>query len=152
MTRYVPLDSGVIGLLCVSPSSTKAASCNAWLNGLDAAGVVVVMPDVTIYETRRELIRLGATTQLARLDQLRRALRPTPVTPEAWLKAAEFWAIVRKAGKPTADPHSLDGDAILAGVAATIGAPGDPVTIATTNVGHLARFPGIDARAWEMIP
>ena len=119
---------------------------------MELSGVVVVMPDVTMYETRRELNRLGATAQLAQIDKLRHDLGPTPVTPEAWLKAAEFWAIVRKAGKPTADPHSLDGDAILAGVAATIGMPGDPVTIATTNVGHLARFPGIDARSWEMIP
>lgn len=42
-------------------------------------------------------------------------------------------------------------DAILAGVAATIGSPGNPVVIATTNVGHLSRFPGIDARPWEQI-
>ena len=151
MTRYVPLDSGVIGLLCVSPSSTKAASCNAWLNRLDAAGVLVVMPDVTIYETRRELIRLGATTQLARLDQLRRALRPTPVTTEAWIKAAEFWAIVRRAGLPTADPQALDADAILAGQALTAASPGDAVIVATTNVRHLGRFPGIDARPWQTI-
>ncbi len=110
------------------------------------------MPDLTIYEIRRELLRVGATTKLVRLKNLEARLGPTPVTPEAWKKAAEFWAIVRAAGKPTADPHSLDGDAILAGVAATIGAPGDSVTIATTNVGHLSRFPGIDARRWEMIP
>ncbi len=26
------------------------------------------------------------------------------------LKAAEFWAEARRAGKPTADPKALDGD------------------------------------------
>jgi predicted nucleic acid-binding protein len=100
---------------------------------------------------RRELIRIKATAKLVRLEDLLITAKPFPVTSRAWLKAAEFWAIVRSAGKPTADPHALDGDAILAGVAATIGIPSDRVTIATTNVGHLARFPGIDAQRWEAI-
>lgn len=114
-------------------------------------GTLVVIPDVTHYEARREMIRVGATAKLKRLGKLLITLGPAPVTPEAWRKAAEFWALVRSAGRPTADPHALDGDAILAGVAGTIGAPGDGVTIATSNVGHLARFPGIDARRWETI-
>jgi hypothetical protein len=29
--------------------------------------------------------------------------------------------------------------------------PGSVVIIATTNVGHLGRFPGIDARLWNTI-
>ncbi len=151
MTRFVPLDSGVVGLLCSSPRLEKVGSCWTWFARMELCDTVLVLPDLTIYETGRELIRIGATAKLARLRKLSRDLGPTPVTPEAWLKAAEFWAIVRQAGRPTADPHSLDGDAILAGVAATIGAPGDAVVIATTNVGHLARFPRIDARSWEQI-
>ena len=152
MIFFVLLDAGVVGLLCSSPMLPDVAACKAWFAMLRMAGTIVVIPDVTQYEVRRELIRVGATAKLVRLDNLLIAARSADVTPDAWLKAAEFWAIVRKAGKPTADPHSLDGDAILAGVAATIGMPGDRVTIATTNVGHLARFPGIDARSWEMIP
>jgi hypothetical protein len=62
-----------------------------------------------------------------------------------------LWAVVRKAGLPTAHPHALDGDAILAGIAATIGSPGDSATIATDNIGHLARFPGIEALHWRAI-
>ena len=151
MTRYIPLDTGVIGLLCSSPSLASSAECNQWLDHKLEIGVVVVMPDLSVCETRRELLRLGASKKLARLDRLRESLEPTTVSTEAWEKAAEFWAILRRAGKPTADRHSLDGDAILAGVAATIGNPGDSVVIATTNVGHLSRFPGIDARTWEMI-
>ena len=50
-----------------------------------------------------------------------------------------------------AGPDALDADAILAGVAATIGAPGDEVVIATTNVRHLSRFAGVDARVWAEI-
>jgi hypothetical protein len=48
---------------------------------------------------------------------------------------------------------ALDVDAILAAQALTmtIAGDGDEVLIATSNVGHLARFPGIDAREWETI-
>ncbi len=111
----------------------------------------MVLPEISLYELRRELIRLKATVKLDRLKKLLVNPGSFPVTPEAWLKAAEFWALVRTQGRPTADPHSLDGDAILVGVAATIGRVGDLVTVATTNVGHLSRFPGVDARRWEVI-
>ncbi len=100
------------------------------------------------------MLRLGASAKLARLDRLDR-LRSTfgsaPVTPEAWLQAGEFWATVRRAGRTTADPHALDGDALLAAVAVTLGDSGDFATIATTNVEHLARSPGVDTRRWETI-
>lgn len=52
---------------------------------------------------------------------------------------------------PTADPHALDGDCILAAQASILGGDGDMVTVATTNVGHLGRFPGVHARRWEEI-
>jgi hypothetical protein len=65
--------------------------------------------------------------------------------------AAEFWAHLRKQGLPTAGPWSLDADAILAAQAMTAGEAGDHVTIATVNVRHLNRFPGIDARDWSTI-
>jgi toxin FitB len=151
VTRYVPLDAGVIGLLCSSPNLPDVMACLTWLGKMDQAGIIVVIPDVTLYEVRRELVRLGALVKLARLEALRDSLGVATVTHEAWIKAADFWAIVRKAGMPTAHPHALDGDAILAGVAATIGATGDKVTIATDNVGHLTRFPGIEARDWRLI-
>ena len=152
MSRFVPLDAGVIGLLCCSRRVSDVVACFTWVEGLKRAGVNVVLPDISIYEVRRALIRAAAGAKLVRLEALLSVQARVPVEPEAWLKAAEFWAIVRRAGKPTASPDSLDGDAILAGVAATIGAPGDSVTIATTNVRHLSWSPGIDARRWEMIP
>jgi hypothetical protein len=54
------------------------------------------------------------------------------------LLAAELWAQSRKAGKPTADPKALDGDVILAAQAKLLESGGNPVVIATTNVGHLS--------------
>jgi predicted nucleic acid-binding protein len=152
VTSIVVLDTSVLGLLCSSPVLPAVADCRTWLSRLDEAGVEVVIPEITVYELRRELIRIRANSKLDRLQELLGDPGPVEVTPEAWLKAAEFWAFVRSAGKPTADRHSLDGDAILGGVAATNGRSGDQVAIATTNIGHLSMFPGVEARRWESIP
>jgi hypothetical protein len=73
------------------------------------------------------------------------------LTTDAIIKAAEIWAFVRQTGVPTASPDALDADAILAGQASLAGQPGDTVTIATTNLAHLSRFPGIDAQTWDQI-
>jgi hypothetical protein len=73
------------------------------------------------------------------------------LTTGAIIKAAEFWAFLRQSGIPTAWPDALDAEAILAGQAALAGQPGDTVTIVTTNLAHLNRFPGIDAQTWDQI-
>ena len=73
------------------------------------------------------------------------------ITTEALERAAEFWATLRRAGLPTAGDESRDADAILAGMASTTGPAGGSVIVATSNVRHLARFSGVDARQWETI-
>jgi hypothetical protein len=73
------------------------------------------------------------------------------VTSDAIIEAAEFWAYLRQSAIPTASPDALDADAILASRAAPAGLPGATVTIATTNLLHLSRFPGIDAQVWDQI-
>ena len=151
MARLVPLDAGPLNLACYSPGRPTSDRCLAWLGRLEAAGDNIVVPAISDYEVRRELIRLGATTRLRNLDTLRLRCTFLDITREALEKAAEFWAILRQTGRPTAGDQALDADAILAGMAATMGQPGDSVVIATTNVKHLARFPGIDARQWDTI-
>jgi predicted nucleic acid-binding protein len=99
----------------------------------------------------RELIRRGARTGLTRLDALTVDLAYAALTTPIMRKAAEFWADLRRRGLPTAGDEGLDADAILAAQAALIGSPGDTVTVATSNLRHLARFPGIDARDWLAI-
>ena len=111
----------------------------------------MVVPEIADYEVRRELIRAGAPAGLTRLDTLSVSLTYDPITTPVIRMAAEFWADVRRRGLPTAADQSLDADAILAAQAALIGAPGDTVTVATSNSGHFARFPGIDARDWASI-
>ncbi len=53
------------------------------------------------------------------------------------------------AGLPTADPEALDPYAILAGQALTAAGPGDVIIVATGNIRHLSRFPGIRRSAVE---
>lgn len=151
MGRQILLDTGILGLLCLNPTRPEVQPCYEWLRAQSRAGTEVKICELNDFEIRRELIRLGATTKLRRLDDLCSTLEIVPVNRRAWLKAAEFWALVRRAGLPTADLKVLDADVILAGVAATIGGLGDEVVIAPSNVKHLGRFPGVDTRAWAAI-
>ena len=97
----------------------------------------------------RELIRAGKIAGLRRLDAVRMGLEFDPIMQAALDRAAELWAVVRTAGQPTAANETLDGDSILAAQALLAGGPGDVVTVATDNVGHLGRF--VDAKIWTAI-
>ena len=151
MSRIVAIDSGPLGLLCYPGATGRALRCQTWARELLSAGVVVLIPEIADYEVRRELIREDRASSLARLDRLKIGFDYTPITTEAMHRAAELWAFVRSAGMPTAAPEALDGDCILAAQVLTAAQPGDEVLIATTNAGHLGRFPGVDARPWESI-
>jgi hypothetical protein len=109
--------------------------------------VQILIPEVSDYEVRRELIRAGMTSSVIQLDQLARMFQYLAVTTAAWRKAAEFWAASRNQGQPTAGNQRLDCDAILAAQAATLSLP--ETIIATTNAAHLARF--VPADHWQNI-
>jgi predicted nucleic acid-binding protein len=151
MARMVVLDAGPTGDASNAPSNPSGVRCRRWLRALVVAGTEIIVPAIADYEVRRELVRAGGAGGLVRLDELRTLYTFLPITDAAMRRAADFWAIVRNLGRPTAHPHALDADAILAAQASLCGGPGDEVLIATTNVGHLARFPGIDARPWDTI-
>jgi predicted nucleic acid-binding protein len=99
-----------------------------------------MIPEIADYEVRRELVRVGATAGLRRLDAHLGRFRLLPLERPALLRAAELWAQIRNAGLPTADPHALDADAILAGQALTAASPAQVVVLATTNRRHLGRL------------
>ena len=144
MTSAVVLDAGPLGMIS-HPRAT--AEIKAWLADLLGAGRTVYVPEIADYEVRRELLRVGHIKGLRRLDQLRLTLKYLPITTDAMLIAAEFWADARKRGLPTGHHHSLDADVILAAQAAVC--PTKSVVIASTNPRHLARF--IPAERWEDI-
>ncbi len=149
MSPIVLLDAGPLGLVTNPKASPMADQCNRWLEALLVQGTRVLIPEIADYEVRRELLRAGKVRGVAQLDQFKRALGYLPLTTETMLQAAAFWAQARRQGQPTADDKALDADVILAAQAATLGQVGEPVVIATTNVGHLARF--TLARYWHDI-
>jgi hypothetical protein len=125
--------------------------CSIWLESQIAGGVGIVVPEIADFEVRRELLRINKTAGLRQLNALKTAIGVTylPITTEAMLRAAAFWAEARRRGRPTADPHALDCDVILVAQANLLADDGNDVIIATTNVGHLAQF--VQADHWRSI-
>jgi predicted nucleic acid-binding protein len=156
MARLILLDSGPLGLIvrAPAPSSPQVGRCLGWVQTIRATGAIVIIPEISYYELRRELHRIRAVGSLRRLEYaLNRGsgFRHLTLSTDAIIKAAEFGAFLRQSGLPTASPDALDADAILAGQAAFAGQPGDTVTVATTNLAHSNRFPRIDAQTWDQI-
>ncbi len=149
MSTIVLLDTGILGLLTNPTTSFKVDQCSQWLLSLSMKGFEAKVPEIADYEIRRELLRMDKINSIKRLDALKDNLGYIPITSKMMLVAAEFWAQVRKQGKPTADDKALDGDVILAAQAKVIMDRGQDVVIATTNVGHLSRF--VNAKEWQDI-
>jgi len=147
MTRAVLLDSAPLGLLTAPPQKRHAQACSRWLTSLIAAGIRVLVPEITDYEVRRELLRAGKKASVARLDTLAQTTAYLPITTLAMRRAADLWAAARQQGQPTAGDNTIDADMILAAQALTLGIP--DVVIATTNVSHLALF--VPAEHWQAI-
>lgn len=136
--------------MVTNPKATPVCrECRFWLNSLPSRGYKAVLPEITDYEVRRELMRAGKVAGIQQLDLLKTLIQYLPISTAAMLKAAELWALSRRAGRPTAEPNALDGDVILAAQAILVANEGNEVVIATTNVGHLSQF--VDAREWRLI-
>ena len=150
MSRVIVLDSSPLGLLANPTGSVEAAQCSVWLASLLTSGVKVILPEIIDYELRRELLRAGFVTSVAELNTLKSRLVYLPLTTDAMLTAAEFWAEVRRQGRPTSDEKALDIDVILAAQAAALTDAGDTVVIATSNVAHISRF--AEASLWRNSP
>ncbi len=153
----VLLDAGPLGLVTNPRGKPESQQCKQWMAGLAAFGVRVMVPEIADYEVRRELLRAGSVRGIAHLDQLKATAGYVPITTDAMLQAALFWAQARRRGHPTAPDLALDADVILAAQAVLLAAQAvllaaqesDRVVIATTNVGHLSRF--ADADLWQNI-
>lgn len=134
MIRAVLLDSGPLGMIAHAQANTPIAS---WAHSLLAAGTIVVVPEVTDYEVRRELIRAKLIRSIQKLDNLNKTFVYLPITTEAMLAAAQLWADMRSRGRPTSGKNSLDADAILAAQANTLRGREVQTIVATDNVQHL---------------
>lgn len=150
MSIVVLLDSGPLGLVTNPNASPTNRRCAEWLRSLGRAGIGVIVPEIADYEVRRELLRAGKTTGIRQLDRLKATARYVALTTDTMLLAAEFWADVRRRGRPTTDRYALDGDVILAAQAAIIARGEEQTVIATMNPSPLSLF--ADARNWQDIP
>ena len=121
MTRVVLLDSAPLGILTAPPRKPSIRACSRWLGGLIAAGHRVILPEITDYELRRELLRAGKVASIRRLDALAKATEYVPLTTAAMRLAAELWAQARQQGQPTAADNTIDVDMILIAQALTLG-------------------------------
>jgi predicted nucleic acid-binding protein len=120
-----------------------------WLQALLRAGCVVMVPEIADYEIRRELLRAEKAKGVERLDALK-AVGYLPLSTNAMLKAAEYWAQARQEGLPTASDEALDADVVLAAQAIVLdNSSNNDVVVATANVGHLSRF--VRAELWKDI-
>lgn len=147
--RAILLDSGPLGLVSNPRPSAESHACSQWLEAHVVGGVQVIVPEIIDYEIRRELLRADKPAGIAGLELLTDTLTYLPLTTGMLRQAAAFWAQARRTGRMTADPHALDGDAILAAQAVSLGyAPGEFV-VATTNIGHLSQF--VTAKLWQDI-
>jgi hypothetical protein len=146
VTRIVLLDSGPLGLL-VHPQ--RGQPLEVWIRDHARAGTLVVMPAITYYELRRELVRMNRAAAVAHLDGFARSLAHAEVTTAVLVRASELWAEARRRGRPTADDRALDVDMILAATALELLAPGDDVVVATTNARHLGQF--VPTATWAEI-
>lgn len=137
MSRLLLLDTGPLGL-AVKPRGD--AEFDTWFRAIRSDGFEVCIPEIAVYELRRELLRIRSVDSLAILAEYVQTLTYLPITTPIILRATELWAEVRQRGRPTAGAEALDGDVILAATAQLLTEGGNDVLIATTNATHLSLF------------
>lgn len=149
MNQIILLDSAPLGMVTNPKQTAENESCRLWLRNLLSQNIIVIIPEITDYEVRRELLRARKLNGIKRLDALRNTLIYLPINTQTMLKAAEFWSKARQMGKPTASNEALDGDVILAAQASLLQDNNNQVIVATTNVKHISLF--VDAKIWKSI-
>jgi predicted nucleic acid-binding protein len=149
--QFVFLDSGPLSLLTHPHRTVAPVAIEAWLLRCLLEGRQVIVPAIVYYELRRELLRANKTLGMKRLDDFVNAnpSRYLALTDRALRLASELWAQSRRTGRPTASPHALDIDVLIAAQALALGASPSELVIATTNRKHLSQF--VDARDWTEI-
>src|SRR5687767_1705917 len=114
MTLSILLDAGPLGEVIHARIMPELAG---WVATMRAAGHRLVIPEISDYEVRRELILAELAPSLRRLDALAVRFGYAPITTPIVQRAAALWAQARRAGRPTADRAALDADMILCATA-----------------------------------
>lgn len=149
MSLLILRDSGPLGLVTNPRNTPETSACGHWIQAMVARGRRVLVPEVTNYEARRELLRAGRAAGIRILDELKARIGYEPIRTETMVLGAEYWASARRRGRPTACDDSLDADMILVAQAGLLQSATIEVIIASDNIRHLSLF--ADARPWQEI-
>jgi predicted nucleic acid-binding protein len=90
VAHLIFLDSEPVGLASQVRGKPRADACRGWLQGLEVAGARILVPEIVDYEVRRELVRVGATAGLRRLDGLLARFPLLPLDRPSLLRAADL--------------------------------------------------------------
>ena len=151
MNKVVLLDTSTLGMVS-NPNDTPAnRECREWALNLSQKGTCVCVPEISDYETRRELIRCNKGQGLAELDYVLSLFRYEPLCTEAMRCAAQLWADAHLVfGRAVTENPKLDADIILCGQAKVIERNEQiKVVVATDNVRHFVAF--VAADEWQNI-
>lgn len=151
MKHTIVLDSGPLGLILQKPGVSEREFCRRWFTQNLKSGAGFFVPEIVVYEIRRELLRMNKTSAVKALDFFILATqnRFMVLTSSDLRLAAELWAKSRQQGKPTADPHALDVDVILCAQVLNAGFDLNDVVVATSNPKHISQF--VTAQDWRTI-
>ena len=163
MPRVVYLDTGPLGLVSnPRPGKDRESSrVQDWMKRACERRIRIIVPAIADYELRRELIRSGSLASVARLDLIESGRHPDfpgvrylPLTDAALKRATSLWAEARNKGVGTAANEALDGDVIIAAQILEDAGLTSRFTVATSNVGDIARYVGFRrTRHWvDIIP
>ena len=75
------LAGGPLGLVTNLRRSPQSLACAQWLQTLVSGGARVILPEISDYEVRRELLRANRMQGLERLDALAALVEYVPLTP-----------------------------------------------------------------------
>jgi len=152
----IVLDTSPLSLLTQKQGHAQGDACKIWYANLELAGHQFFVPEIADYELRRELLRTGKSTSIARLDKFN-SVEPNrylPLSTADVRLAADLWSQARNSGRTGAPPDALDGDVFIAAqalrlVAATHGL--SQTIVATSNVSHLTHL--VKAELWsDLVP
>ncbi len=143
MPLILALDSGPLGQL-THPDKSRNSDLRRWFATQVQAGAIFLIPEISDFEVRRNLIFENRARSLINLDALANAAVYLPITTHDMRLAAHYWARARKTGKTVGDPKELNADVILAAQAFA-----NEAIVVTENIGHLAQF--VEARPWVSI-
>jgi predicted nucleic acid-binding protein len=142
MAKPIMLDTGPLGKIGHPQANPEIVD---WLRRALQSGCQIIVPEISDYELRRNLLLENKEPSIRKLDELKEKLSYSPITTPVMLQAARYWADCRQRGRPSCGDEALDGDVILAAQAAAAHA-----VVATENTKHIGDL--VEAKHWKELP